>query len=118
MFVILDQPFVIPDVIGDPWPLDSRLQPALDLIGGGNDGWLSSPWLMRPASRLSISSASSSESPEFIEWAAKVWGDAERIEFIDWIAENALAGDVIPGAGSLRKVRWLHGPWIPGRGRE
>jgi hypothetical protein len=46
------------------------------------------------------------ESPEFIEWAAKVWGDAERIEFIDWIAENALAGDVIPGAGSLRKVRW------------
>jgi hypothetical protein len=46
------------------------------------------------------------ESPEFIEWAAKVWGDAERIEFIDWIAENAIAGDVIPGAGSLRKVRW------------
>ena len=46
------------------------------------------------------------ESPVFIEWAAKVWGDAERTEFIDWIADNALAGDVIPGAGSLRKVRW------------
>ena len=36
------------------------------------------------------------ESPEFIEWSAKVWSDAERTEFIDWIAENALAGDVIP----------------------
>jgi hypothetical protein len=30
----------------------------------------------------------------------------ERLEFIDWISENALEGDVIPGAGSLRKVRW------------
>ena len=46
------------------------------------------------------------KSPVFIEWAAKVWGDAERAEFIDWIADNALAGDVIAGAGSLRKVRW------------
>ncbi len=46
------------------------------------------------------------ESPEFIAWSTKVWSDAERTEFIDWIAENALAGDVIPGAGSLRKVRW------------
>jgi len=46
------------------------------------------------------------EAPEFIVWAAKVWGAAEHTEFIDWIAENPLAGDVIPGAGSLRKVRW------------
>ncbi|MBK7052064.1 MAG: transcriptional regulator [Rhodoferax sp.] len=46
------------------------------------------------------------ETPEFVEWAARVWSEAERTEFIDWIADNALAGDVIPGAGSLRKVRW------------
>jgi hypothetical protein len=46
------------------------------------------------------------ESPEFIAWAAQVWDDDERSEFIDWISENPLAGDVIPGAGSLRKVRW------------
>jgi len=46
------------------------------------------------------------ESPEFIAWSAKVWGDDERVEFIDWISENPLAGDVIPGAGPLRKVRW------------
>jgi hypothetical protein len=46
------------------------------------------------------------ETPEFIAWSTQVWSDAERIEFIDWIADNALAGDVIPGAGSLRKVRW------------
>ena len=46
------------------------------------------------------------ESPVFIEWSAKIWNDVERTEFIDWIAENALEGDVIPGAGSLRKIRW------------
>lgn len=46
------------------------------------------------------------ESPEFIAWSAKVWSDDEREEFIDWISENPLVGDVIPGAGPLRKVRW------------
>lgn len=46
------------------------------------------------------------ETPEFISWAAKVWEDSERVEFIDWIADNPLAGDVIPGSGGLRKVRW------------
>ena len=46
------------------------------------------------------------ETPEFIAWSRKVWSDAECAEFIEWIAENAFAGDVIPGAGGLRKVRW------------
>jgi hypothetical protein len=46
------------------------------------------------------------ESPIFIEWSAKVWSNEERLEFIDWISENAMAGDVIPGTNSLRKIRW------------
>ena len=46
------------------------------------------------------------ETSEFIAWAANIWSDAERIEFIDWITENTLAGDVIPGTGGMRKVRW------------
>lgn len=54
------------------------------------------------------------ETPVFIEWSARVWSDAERTEFIDWIADHALAGDVIPGAGSLRKVRWSR----PGMGKR
>jgi hypothetical protein len=28
------------------------------------------------------------------------------VEFINWIADNPLAGDVIPGSGGCRKVRW------------
>ena len=46
------------------------------------------------------------ETPDFIAWSAKVWADSERFEFIAWISENPMAGDVIPGAGPLRKVRW------------
>ncbi len=46
------------------------------------------------------------ETPEFISWSAKVWSDEERAEFISFIAVNTEAGDVIPGSGGLRKVRW------------
>ena len=46
------------------------------------------------------------ETLEFIAWAAQVWDDAERRDFISWIAVNTDAGDVIPGSGGLRKVRW------------
>ena len=50
------------------------------------------------------------ETNDFIAWSAAIWSDAERGEFIDFISQNPLAGDVIPGAGSLRKVRWArHG---------
>ncbi len=46
------------------------------------------------------------ETPEFIASADTVWREAERLNFIDWIADNPLAGDVIPGGTPLRKVRW------------
>jgi hypothetical protein len=46
------------------------------------------------------------ETPEFIKWSATVWSQDECDEFIDWISDNPLSGEVIPGAGGLRKVRW------------
>jgi hypothetical protein len=46
------------------------------------------------------------ETPTFQKQAEKIWSESERIEFINWIAENALVGDVIPGAQGARKVRW------------
>lgn len=46
------------------------------------------------------------ETPIFIRFAKEVWSEEERNEFVDWIALNPIAGDVIPGAGGLRKVRW------------
>lgn len=46
------------------------------------------------------------ETPTFQKQADKIWAESERFEFIDWIAANPLAGDVIPGADGARKVRW------------
>jgi hypothetical protein len=46
------------------------------------------------------------ETPVFIRYAAEVWSDAEREEFVNWIAANPEAGKLIRGSGGCRKVRW------------
>ena len=54
------------------------------------------------------------ETPTFQKQAEKIWSEFERMDFIDWIAENPLSGDVIPGAQGARKVRWS----VAGRGKR
>jgi hypothetical protein len=46
------------------------------------------------------------ETTVFIRQAADVWTDEERSTFLDFIARNPEAGDVIPESGGVRKVRW------------
>ena len=46
------------------------------------------------------------ETPIFQRYASEVWLEAERVEFVNWIAANPEAGDVIRGSGGCRKVRW------------
>jgi hypothetical protein len=46
------------------------------------------------------------ETPTFQRQADKVWSAAQRHAFIDWIASNPTAGNVIAGADGARKVRW------------
>jgi len=46
------------------------------------------------------------ETGNFLKSASKIWNDDEREEFVDWIAENPEAGDVMVGGAPLRKVRW------------
>lgn len=46
------------------------------------------------------------ETEVFAADAKSIWSGDERLEFIGWIAANPLAGDVIPGSGGCRKVRW------------
>ncbi len=38
--------------------------------------------------------------------AGALWTDGERFEFVDFIAHNPEAGDLIPASGGVRKVRW------------
>ena len=46
------------------------------------------------------------ETPVFVRQAREVWSQAEREEFVVFIAGNPGAGDVIPETGGVRKVRW------------
>ena len=43
------------------------------------------------------------ETPKFVELAAAVWSESERLAFIGWLANNPLAGDVIVGSGGCEK---------------
>jgi hypothetical protein len=46
------------------------------------------------------------ETQVFIRYATAVWSDTERQEFINFIAANPEAGDIIRESGGCRKVRW------------
>jgi hypothetical protein len=46
------------------------------------------------------------ETAVFQRYATEIWSENELDEFITWIAANPMAGDVIPGSGGCRKVRW------------
>jgi len=46
------------------------------------------------------------ETPIFISQAADLWSDAERFDFVDFIARNPEVGELIPGSGGVRKIRW------------
>ena len=46
------------------------------------------------------------ETPVFQRMVEDVLPEPERTLLIAWIAGNPLAGNVIPGTGGLRKVRW------------
>lgn len=47
------------------------------------------------------------ETKPFERSAAAIWAEAERAEFVDFIARNPEAGDVIPDTGGVRKIRWM-----------
>ncbi len=46
--------------------------------------------------------------------ADEIWPTEERVEFCTYIANNPEAGDVIPGSGGCRKIRWTR----PGMGKR
>lgn len=54
------------------------------------------------------------ETDEFLTATRKLMDDEERAELVDYLAYYPTAGDVIPGSGGVRKVRW----GLEGRGKR
>lgn len=54
------------------------------------------------------------ESPGFTEQCTDLWTDAEYAAFQHFLVARPEVGDVIPGLGGLRKVRWS----AKGRGKR
>lgn len=48
------------------------------------------------------------ETSLFEKKSNKIWETSEKEDFIVWIAEHYLTGDVIPNTNGLRKVRWTY----------
>ena len=46
------------------------------------------------------------ETPTFKNDVEKIWSEDERGNFCTWLAANPDSGDVIPGSGGCRKIRW------------
>ncbi|SHL82675.1 RelE toxin of RelE / RelB toxin-antitoxin system [Paracoccus solventivorans] len=54
------------------------------------------------------------ETPIFTRQTEKLFNEDEKRELIDFLAENPMAGDEIPGTGGVRKVRFA----ASGRGKR
>jgi hypothetical protein len=46
------------------------------------------------------------ETPFYLSRSDKILSDDERELLVDWISEHYDSGDVIPGSGGVRKLRW------------
>lgn len=54
------------------------------------------------------------ETPEFLSATRKLMTEEERALLVDYLAHNPAAGDLIPGTGGVRKLRWA----LEGRGKR
>ena len=54
------------------------------------------------------------ETPLFQRLADDYWTEEERSSFVSFIAAHPEAGEVVPGSGGVRKVRW----GMAGRGKR
>jgi len=54
------------------------------------------------------------ETPEFLSATRKLLTDDERTLVVDYLAQNPMTGDLVPGTGGVRKLRW----GLEGRGKR
>ncbi len=54
------------------------------------------------------------ETPEFLSATRKLMTAEERAALADYLAYNPVGGDLVPGTGGVRKLRWR----LEGRGKR
>jgi hypothetical protein len=54
------------------------------------------------------------ETPDFVAAARRIMDEAERSSLVLFLAFNPEAGDLVPGTGGVRKLRWA----LAGRGKR
>src|SRR3990172_4547877 len=54
------------------------------------------------------------ETPEFLSATRKLISEEKRALLVDYLAYHPTAGDLIPGTGGVRKLRWS----LEGRGKR
>jgi hypothetical protein len=54
------------------------------------------------------------ETPEFLSATRKLLTEEERAVLVDYLAHNPSVGELIPGTGGVRKLRW----GLEGRGKR
>jgi len=54
------------------------------------------------------------ETDQFLATTRKLMSEEERARLVDYLASNPEPGDLIPGTGGVRKLRWA----LQGRGKR
>ena len=63
---------------------------------------------------MSVHPITVAETSLFVRQASDIWDRDEHDAFVDYVARNPEAGDVIPETGGVRKLRWRR----PGTGKR
>lgn len=72
------------------------------MIGTGVVEWASLTYIAAMQTRpITVA-----ETQAFVRSAEKIWSEQELAELVDHLAHNPEAGDLIPGTGGVRKMRW------------